>query len=85
LAFKVELSRAAKKALARLPREAQERIVKALVALGQNPKPRGHRKLSGSDNLYQIRIGNYRVIYTVKADQLLVLVVKIGHRREIYR
>ncbi len=49
------------------------------------PRPHGSEKLSGPDQLYRIRAGDYRIVYAVDDDRMLVLVVKVGHRREVYR
>ena len=54
-------------------------------ALGQEPRPHGVRKLSGEEELYRIRVGDYRVIYAIEDDALIVLVVAVGDRRDIYR
>jgi mRNA interferase RelE/StbE len=63
----------------------QKRLVKRLKTLRDNPRPQGVKKLAGEDNLYRIREGDYRIIYTIADKQLIVLVVKIGDRKEIYR
>jgi mRNA interferase RelE/StbE len=61
------------------------RIYQALVDLAEDPRPVGSTKLQGSDNLYRIRVSDYRVIYAIQDAVLIVLVVEIGHRREVYR
>ena len=53
--------------------------------LSNNPRPFGYKKLKGSENSYRIRVGVYRVVYTIKDDILVVEVIKIGHRRDVYR
>ena len=53
--------------------------------LANDPRPPGCDKLAGVENLYRIRVGDYRVVYQIRDEMLLVLVVKIGHRREVYR
>lgn len=55
------------------------------LALGENPRPDGYIKLKGSDNLFRIRVGPYRIIYTIQDDKLIVLVLEIGDRKDIYR
>jgi mRNA interferase RelE/StbE len=70
--------------LAKLPVDVQRRIRTATEALRDNPRPHGAIKLSGSE-AWRIRIGDYRVIYTIADDVLIVTVVEIGHRREVYR
>lgn len=76
---------AADKELQKLPTHVQKRIVAAAEALQDNPRPRGCVKLEGADDLWRIRVGQYRVVYTVKDDKLLVLVVRVAHRKDAYR
>lgn len=83
--YRIEFRQAARRALADLPAAAQRRLDAAILALAEDPRPRGSKKLAGEDNLWRIRVGLYRVVYTVKDDVLIVLVLKIGHRREVYR
>lgn len=60
-------------------------IMKAALALGDNPRPDGYIKMKGSENLFRIRVGPYRIIYTIQDDKLIVLVLEIGDRKDIYR
>lgn len=62
----------------------RQRIVAHIQELVKNPRPSGSQKLSGADK-YRIRCGNYRIVYSINNDERLVQVVKIGHRREVYR
>ena len=73
------------KALLRLPENIQQRIVVAMDELALNPRPPGCVKLAGDDNLWRIRVGDYRVVYEIHDRRLLILVVRIGHRKDIYR
>jgi mRNA interferase RelE/StbE len=61
------------------------RLVAAIRGLATDPRPPGCEKLVGVEDLYRIRVGDYRIIYQIQTAVLLVLVVKIGHRREVYR
>ena len=54
-------------------------------ALAANPRPRGVKKLTGLDDLYRIRVADYRIVYQIQDDRLIVLVVRIGHRKDVYR
>lgn len=83
--YRVILSHTARKQLAALPRDVQGRIGPALVALADDPRPHGSQKLQGSSGEYRIRVGEYRVIYAVDDDDLLVGVVRVAHRRDVYR
>lgn len=60
-------------------------ILEAATSLGDNPRPEGCTKLKGSVNLYRIRCGDYRIIYTIQDDLLIVLVIELGHRKDIYK
>ncbi len=75
----------ADKALRRLPKEIQRRIIIAVNNLQDDPRPAGSMKMQGGDDLWRIRVGDYRVVYTIKDKHLVVLVLRIGHRRDVYR
>ena len=82
--YQVLIEPSAQKALQKLPKEFQRRIISKIVLLADNPRPSGSVKLTGAD-AYRIRVGDYRIIYAIVDERLVVLVVEIGHRREIYR
>ena len=69
----------------KLPHGALARLAAALASLASEPRPPGVKKLSGKESLFRVRVGDYRIIYQVRDRELVVLVLKIGHRREIYR
>lgn len=83
--YEIELTPAARRSLKSLPRSVVKRVDAKILALGQNPRPQGAKKLRDQDNLLRVRVGDYRILYRVEDDRLLVLVVRISHRREIYR
>lgn len=83
--YEVRLAPAALRSLKKLNRPVQVIIAHAIDSLAANPRPHGVVKLSGEAELYRIRSGDYRIIYAIEDDVLVVLVVAIGHRREIYR
>jgi len=72
------------KDLARIPKADVRRIVKAIRSLGDNPRPREAKKLSGQER-YRIRRGRYRIVYSIQDKDRSVWVVKVGHRRDVYR
>ncbi len=74
-----------RKALARLPSDTHIRIVRKLQALEDNPRPAGVEKLAGVENLYRVRVGDWRIVYAIRDRELVVIVIRIGHRREVYR
>lgn len=82
--YAIEFKPSADKALRRLPETAQRRIVRAVDGLVDNPRHRGAKKLAGEEDLWRIRVGDFRVVYEIHDDQLVVLVVRVGHRKDIY-
>lgn len=83
--YAVEISRGAAKALKTLDRRAQVRIVARLQELAESPRPRDAKKLQGEAGVYRVREGDYRILYEIFDKRLLIYVLKIGHRREVYR
>ena len=83
--YEIVFSKSAKKELFKLPNSVIEKIDKAILSLAENPKPMGCIKLESFKDLYRIRIGNYRVIYRIENDVLIVEIVKIADRKEIYK
>jgi mRNA interferase RelE/StbE len=83
--YRVQFLPRAERDLAGLPRDVQERIEAKIQLLAANPRPPGVEKLAGQGSLYRVRAGDYRIVYSVIDDVLLVLVVRIGHRGEVYR
>jgi mRNA interferase RelE/StbE len=84
-AYRVVLTPAADRQLAKLPREAREMVAAAIVTLASNPRPPGAVKLAGGGDFWRIRVRDYRVVYTVVSGELIVTVVKIGNRKDVYR
>ena len=82
--YRIILRPSAARQARRLPRRDYERIAKAIDTLAEDPRPHGIEKLQGA-SLWRLRIGDYRVIYAIDDEQMLITVVRIGHRREIYR
>lgn len=85
MTYNIELSRCAYKSLKDIPQSDVRKIRDKIEKLKNDPLPHGSEKPEGYDDLYRIRSGDYRVIYQIVRRKLLILVVKIGHRREIYR
>lgn len=83
--FKIVVTNPAKKEFAQLDKSNQKRITLSLALLGQNPRPRGARKVVAPEPLLRIRVGDYRVIYAVRDQELLILVVSINRRKDVYR
>jgi mRNA interferase RelE/StbE len=83
--YSLQIKSSAAKELEALPKKDRPRVAARIQALATEPRPPGCEKLSGQDNFYRVRQGNYRILYTVDDAALLVVVYKIGHRREVYR
>jgi mRNA interferase RelE/StbE len=83
--YEVQLIATARRELLKLPAKIRIRVADAIRALGADPRPPGCKKLSGDTAYYRIRVGDYRVLYEVRDREVLVLVITIGHRREVYR
>ena len=80
----IEVSRTAEKQLRRLERQDQIRVLRAVRDLAMDPRPRGCRKLRGFDDVYRIRVGTFRVIYSIDDKRILVIILKVGHRGSVY-
>ena len=83
--YTVVLKPAAERALKKMAQPTLRRIAKAIDNLGTDPRPSGVTALQGEPGLLRIRVGDYRIIYIVRDDVLTVLVVTVGHRREVYQ
>jgi mRNA interferase RelE/StbE len=83
--YQILFARSARKELEALPQRLGDRVLRRIEALGANPRPSGCRKLSGSDNLWRVRVGEQRVVYAVDDAQRLVDVIAVRHRRDAYR
>ncbi len=83
--YEVEIARSAEEQLRRLSRSDQERIASTLRSLATDPLPAGVRKLSGYDDVFRVRVGRYRILYSISEQELTVLILKIGHRQSVYR
>ena len=83
--YAMTFARSARRELETLDASVVRRVIPKVEGLAQDPKPSGSRKLQGAQNLWRIRIGDYRVIYSVDDRQRVVDIVRIRHRREVYR
>jgi len=83
--YSIFYKRSASEELLQLPANIAHKVKAEINSLSDNPHPHGCKKLKGSINEYRIRIGNYRVIYTITDTILMVTVIKIAHRKDVYR
>jgi len=82
--YKIVFKRSVAKDLRRIPKKDVKRILKRIDTLAEEPRPAGTEKLTG-DEIYRLRQGDYRVLYTIEDDVITVTIVKVGHRRDVYR
>lgn len=82
--FRVEFAASVRKDFRNIPKQDVARILKRIEALAENPRPPDSKKLSGDDAM-RIRVGVYRIIYEVRNDLLIILILKVGHRKDAYR
>lgn len=82
--YQVLVQPSAQKEIEKLPKPAQTKIIKALVALGENPRPANCKKLIGTDS-WRVRIGEYRIIYWIEDNILSIEVVRVAHRKDVYK
>ncbi|MCZ6893048.1 MAG: type II toxin-antitoxin system RelE/ParE family toxin [Gammaproteobacteria bacterium] len=83
--FRIEVSATAEKQIRKLNRTEQIRILRAIRELAEDPHPRGVRKLQGYNDVFRMRVASYRILYSVESRRLLILMLKIGHRKDVYR
>ena len=83
--YSVEFKKSAAKTLRKLPQSVQKRIIDKLSEIENSPPPSVETKLQGNNPFHRIRVGDYRIIYEIQNDILVILVIKIGHRKDIYK
>ncbi|MGH3802467.1 MAG: type II toxin-antitoxin system RelE family toxin [Pseudonocardiaceae bacterium] len=83
--YTVEFERCAKKNLDRLKGPIRARVLRKVAALADDPRPPGATRLVGADDLWRIRVGDYRVVYAIEDDRLVVIVVRVAGRGKVYR
>ncbi len=82
--YNIEIKKSAVKEIEHLPAKDIKGVLAKIHELANNPRPHGSQKLSNQER-YRIRYGNYRIVYAIEDDVLIVIVVKVGHRKDIYR
>jgi mRNA interferase RelE/StbE len=83
--YKVEVSASAEKIIKKLPKQTLAKILSVLEGLSVDPRPVGCRKLAGHHLIYRLRVQTYRIIYEIHDDIVLIRILKVGHRKDIYR
>ena len=83
--FSIRFAVSAKKDLRRLPESQQLKVVKRILELASEPRPNGISKLQGADSVCRIRCGDYRIVYRIDAAEVIIVIIKIGHRSDVYK
>lgn len=83
--YKIVISSSAEKILKKIPKKDLSKVISTIEALALDPNPHGSRKLAGEQAAFRVRQGNYRIIYEVQGQKLIILILKIGHRKDVYR
>lgn len=83
--YQIEIKSSASRELEKLDRQMVARVVDAIQGLADNPYPQGVRKLAGFDRTYRVRVGDYRVLYTIHEKKLVIEIIRIAHRKDVYR
>ncbi len=83
--YEVRIAKRVAKSLASLERRTQQRVRAAIELLADDPRPPACVAMQGEDSVYRVRVGDYRIVYEVLDEVLLIQVVRVGHRREVYR
>jgi mRNA interferase RelE/StbE len=84
MGYKIQIPNSVVKEIKKIPERDRKRIVKAIEDLSREPLPHDTKKLKGFE-FYRIRVGDYRIIYSVENSKLVILIIKVAHRREVYR
>ena len=83
--YSVEISATAEKQLKKISRKDQISVLKRMQELGKEPRPNRSRKLRGIENVYRVRVGSYRILYSIEDKHLIIIILKVGHRRDVYQ
>ncbi|MFV1969257.1 MAG: type II toxin-antitoxin system RelE/ParE family toxin [Pirellulaceae bacterium] len=83
--YEVQLAAAVSRQLKKLPRDIQRRVKDTIDSLEDDPRQPTAKKLQGAENLWRVRVGDYRILYEIEAAKYVVLVIRIAHRKEVYR
>ncbi|MBU0506497.1 MAG: type II toxin-antitoxin system mRNA interferase toxin, RelE/StbE family [bacterium] len=83
--YKIHFTRTAQKSLNKISKQIIPKILSAISGLSFDPFPKGSRKLTGFSSIFRIRVQNYRIIYEIIDNEIIIKILKIGHRKDIYR
>lgn len=85
MSYSVEFTAKAFSEFSRLPKKVQEKLSIEITSLADDPRPAGARKIKGQDDCFRLRQGDYRLVYAVIDDRLVILIVRAGHRKDVYK
>jgi mRNA interferase RelE/StbE len=85
MSYLVTFNNHAARSFRKLSRDIQQRLKPVINDLQEDPRPIGAEKIKGQDDIYRIRVGDYRILYEVRDKELVICIVETGHRREVYR
>ena len=85
MSYRIEIKRSAAKALKKIPKANRKRIVDKIDSFAESPPNPDTTKMKGNNPFHKVRVGDYRIVYEIQEDVFVILVVKIGHRKDIYR
>lgn len=85
MTYRVIIVSSARREIDKLPQDTRQRIVARITSLEQDPRPNGAIKMQGTLNTYRVRVGDYRIVYTIDDGIRVATVTRVGHRREVYR
>ncbi len=85
MAYRIVMTASARRNMLALPKDVVRRIDACILALAEKPRPPRSAKLKGEVDLRRVRVGDYRIIYQIEHNRLLVIVIRVAHRRDVYR
>ncbi len=83
--YDVRWKHSARKELKKLPRETIPKIITTVEELSENPYPQGNKKIIGSEHTYRVRVGDYRIVYSVESGELVIEIIRVRHRKNVYK
>ena len=83
--YKIDFTKGALKELQKLPKDIQTNVLEHILLLVDEPRPNGCKKLIGEENIWRVRVGKYRIVYSIEDGILLIEIIRIAHRKDVYR
>ena len=83
--YTIKWKASAKKELKKIDKKEIPKILKAVASFATDPHPANHKKLLGTDHIYRIRVGNYRIVYSLEENELIIEIVRVKHRKDVYK